>query len=127
MTPAAFKDLCSSIRLAWTIDKGLTVLLGNRKSKDVLRLCVAPSVNTGIVAEACVVWKGDRKVYNGAIDSLLLQQILTDNRICLAQTYEAVRVGSPAGRISASCYATESACAKCASKKCPVWKKAHGR
>lgn len=85
MTPAAFKRLCADIRMKWTAQAGLVVLLrGPAAASTELRLCVGPVTNTGIIAEDCVVWLDDSRVYSGGIETDELKKLLTRHRICRA-------------------------------------------
>ena len=87
MTPAKFKILCSDVRKRWSPERGLIVLCKSHgRSTDDLRLSVGKLMNKGnIVAEACALWEGDSCLYEGALDSEQLKELLTQHRICMVR------------------------------------------
>ena len=120
MTPAAFKRLCADIRLKWMPGSGLVALLrGPALASVELRLCASPSVNTGVMAENCVVWNGDDRVYKGGIEAEELKQLLTRHRICRAVYTTSKSMGSMR-RPDWSCLGNAL---KCDGVRCPVRQK----
>jgi len=95
MTPAMFSSVGDSIRRAWTQKDGAVALLYDPKhEKPKLRLCVGPETNKGVMAEDCVLWDGDSRVYRGKLSSVELQKLLTNYRICKAEVTSVKDMGA---------------------------------
>lgn len=86
MNQQNFETLTTMIRQRWTRKSGVAVTLraGSENTKS-LRICCGSIRNPGIVADTCVVWYGETKVYEGELTSRELRCILTDFHVCHGQ------------------------------------------
>ena len=114
MTPANFKRLMDGVGRHWYRTDGLVVLLtlpGSEKYADV-RLVVPPS---SMLPETCLLWLGERKLYEGPLGTVELREALTSARACRARYVRPSRLANPIGSpseclgCSASCRSGERA------------------
>lgn len=82
MTVSQFKQLVSLIRRTWSSKEGSVVRLFS--PNKTLLLCVGTHYNQGLMAENCRVWDDadESQLYDGSLDSVELQKILTANKVC---------------------------------------------
>ena len=86
MTDGAFNQMVLLLRKLWTRRQGALFRLQRAEDDSApLMLCVGAMSNTGLRAENCKVWQRDNLLYEGPLESLELQHLLTINNICFGE------------------------------------------
>lgn len=118
MKVSDFSALGSLIRRTWTRKEGVILRMRRFGTQDEeLLLCVGGARNPELVAHDCIVWRGDSKVYDGALDSADLRHLLTEAKVCYCEVTNArLMEHSAAGTFVCLLASAASNC----TKECPL-------
>lgn len=97
MNRTLFKRFWGDIQLHWDKSAGLVVDLVNVTGNKIARLTVGPLTNHALIAEKCLIWKGDKLVHDGKIDCPEVRKMLTSMRIVKAEFTSAARLQAEKG------------------------------
>lgn len=117
MLKKEYNALCTLIKRAWNSKDGVLVKL-KRSPLDTsyLSLCVGSASNRGIIATSCLLWDGNDLLYEGAINSSDLFNILKRKKICYAEI-TCVRLAQQGKKGVSCCVVGSCVCKTCRYKQ----------